>query len=258
MPDHDRDFRDDRDMNNEYDNLHRDERMRGDDLHRDDRMRDPRLDNEGTFTDRPMSDPHMEEGPAPTGRDYVDDSNVDTRPLNRERDMDHPEMRATKLSDIKGKSILNTHNGQRLGQVDDVLIDPHSMTIAGLVIAKGSMFAREHHIVPASDVETWGRDAVLVRGDNVFFDQAEVPNYENFISLNDRLNGLSVVSTHGDRLGQVSEVLVDHSGQLVAYLVSEGMGGFGGDTFEIPAMATRTLGKDVAIVDYAPRRPRDE
>lgn len=253
MPDHyndDRDFRDERD--------YRDDPRRSRPLGSDP-MDDPRFDDRrepplgGPVDDPryvdPRRDPMMD-------RDRMDDRDRDLMD-DRRTVGDHPERHHTKISDIKGKSILSLANGQRIGQVDDVLVDPHSMSIAGLIYNVGGMFDREKHIVPASNVEKWGQDAILIGEGRTFIDRSEVPDFDNWISTESSLRGLSVVTTDGDKIGTISDVLVDQQGMLTTYQVSEGSSAFGGDTFEIPAQSTRTLGKDVAIVDYRHRPHRD-
>jgi uncharacterized protein YrrD len=266
MPDHNRDHRDDDyredELRNERD-IHEDPRrerpMGGDPLH-DDPRRDPMDRDRDPMMGRDR-DPMLDD----SRRDPMMDRDRDPM-LDRDRDPmldpdksrvgDHPEQRHTKLSDLKGKSILSTTNGERIGQVDDVLVDPQSMSISGLVFNVGGMFDREHHIIPADNVEKWGQDAILIGGGQTYIDKAEVPGYENWISTEDSLHGLSVVTTNGDRLGTISDVMVDSQGNLTSFRVSEGQTAFGGSSFEIPAQATRTLGKDVAIVDYNKQKPR--
>lgn len=262
MPDHNRDFRDEPEYNEReprapHEHAQQDpyeEEMRARAMRDEEINRAPR---EHAYDDSPsIVDPRDREM-------YERDMRERDMRANEMRDrhpegMNHPEHRANKLSDLKGKSILNTRTGERLGQVDDIMVDPHTLAIAGLVLSTGGMFNKESKIVPASDVETWGRDAILIHGDQLFLDGAEIPEWDSWISTNDRLNGLSVVTTTGEKIGQMDEVLVDHRGQIVAYRITEGMGGFGADSYEIPAQATRTLGKDVAIVDYAPRRHKGD
>ena len=163
----------------------------------------------------------------------------------------HPEDRETMgrmpVADLKGKTIISLSNGEKIGQVDDVLVDPESLMVSGLLVTQGGLFDREKKIISAQDVDKWGKDTVLVSGIEVFHAEGELPGREHWLSASDKLNGLTVVNTQGERLGQIDDVIIDDSGRFVAYRVSSGMGR--GDSREIPATATKTLGKDVAIVD---------
>lgn len=167
---------------------------------------------------------------------------------------DRADMQTRMLNDLRGKTIINLADGKKIGQVDDILVDPKTLRVSGLVVNRGGMLDRETRIVPASGVEKWGIDAILVRDANVFRSESELPDRESWLSSSDKLNGLSIVNTEGEKIGQIDDVLIDDRGQIVAYRVSSG-GSLLGEarTREIPAQATRTLGGDVAIFEVDPR-----
>jgi uncharacterized protein YrrD len=160
---------------------------------------------------------------------------------------DRQEMVTKPVSELKGKAILSMREGERIGQVDDVLIDPANLRVAGIVVSSGGILDRERRILPASNIATWGRDALLVEDIDVFRAEADLPERDSWVSATGRLNGLAIVSTSGNRLGQVADLLVDKDGRIVAYSVSEGT--FGGKSREIPAGATKSIGRDAIIVE---------
>lgn len=176
--------------------------------------------------------------------------NYDRRQEADRSDLDmevHPELGPTSVSDLRGKTILSVNDGAKIGSIDEVLIDPDSLRIAALVVKQGGMFDRETKLVPAKDVKKWGRDAVLVDSRDVFRSEADVPNRERWLSASDKLKGLSIVNTEGNRLGRLDEILVDETGRITAYRVSEGS--LGGSSWDIPAQSTKALGGDVVIVE---------
>lgn len=162
--------------------------------------------------------------------------------LEERRELGH-----TPVKDLRGKTILSVSDGAKIGSVDDILIDPDALRIAALVVNQGSMFDRETRLVPAQDVNKWGRDAILVDGREVFRSDAEVEHRERWLSASDKLDGLTIVNTEGTRLGRIDDILIDDSGRIVAYRASEGT--FGGKSWDIPAQSTKTLGGDVIIVE---------
>jgi uncharacterized protein YrrD len=153
----------------------------------------------------------------------------------------------TTISDLRGKTILSMNDGMRIGSIDEVLVDPDSLRIAALVVKQGGMFDRETKIVPAHDVNKWGKDAVLVESRDVFRSEADITDREKWLSASDKLKGMTIVNTEGTRLGRMDEILVDDTGKIVAYRVSEGV--LGGKSWEIPARSTKSLGGDVIIVE---------
>jgi uncharacterized protein YrrD len=169
------------------------------------------------------------------------------RPNKGVEEYERQEMVTKPVSELKGKAILSMREGERVGQVEDVLSDPSNLRVSGVVLSKGGLFDKERRILPAADIKTWGKDALLVENMNVFRSEADLPERDTWVSATSRLNGLAIVSSAGDRLGQVSDVLIDKDGKIVSYLVSEGT--FGGRSREIPAGATRSIGRDAVIVE---------
>jgi uncharacterized protein YrrD len=170
---------------------------------------------------------------------------------NKIREDKTQDMGNSPVNDLKGKTILSLKDGEKLGQVDDILIDPGTLRISGLVATSGGLFDQKNRVVLAQDIDRWGKDAVLVQDGNVFRSLSDVPDRENWLSATNKITGLSVVSSSGDKIGQVDDVIVDNGGKMVAYRVSSGFADRSfGRSREIPANATRKLGKDVVIVDF--------
>jgi len=172
-------------------------------------------------------------------RDRYTDTELDFR--------EHGETVARPLSELKGKAILSTDTGEKLGQVDDILVDTAGMRVAAIVTSVGTLFNKEKRVLAASDVLTWGRDAVLVKDVSAFRSDAELADRDKWVSTSNRLKGLSIVSTSGNRLGRVDDLMVDNDGRIVAYRVSEGT--FGGHYRDIDASTTKSIGADAVIVE---------
>jgi uncharacterized protein YrrD len=151
------------------------------------------------------------------------------------------------VNELKGKTILSVNEGAKIGSVDDVLIDPNSLRIAALTVTSGGVFDRETNYVPASDVNKWGKDAVLVEGREVFRAEADISDRETWISAGNKLNGLTMVDSQGTRLGRIEDVMIDESGKIVSYRISDSM--MGGRSRDIPAGTTKAMGEDVVIVE---------
>jgi len=154
---------------------------------------------------------------------------------------------AQPLSDLKGKTILSIDAGEKLGQVDDILIDVANMQVAAIVTSLGSLMNKERRILSAADVTTWGRDAVLVKDRSALRVETDVADRDKWASTSNRLKGLSIVTTSGNRLGKVDDLVVDAGGRIVAYRVSEGT--FGTRHRDIDAATTKSIGADAVIVE---------
>jgi uncharacterized protein YrrD len=174
--------------------------------------------------------------------DRRDDENRSDVEMDPRDDLGH-----RSVSELRGKTILSVNDGAKIGSVDDVLIDPNSLRVAALTVTSGGVFDRETNYVPASDVNKWGKDAVLVEGREVFRAEADITDRESWISAANKLNGLTMVDSHGTRLGRIEDVLIDDSGKIVSYRISDSM--MGGSARDIPAETTKAMGEDVVIVE---------
>lgn len=152
---------------------------------------------------------------------------------------------------LNGKAIVDIHNGEKIGQISDVLFNPNTLRVAALMISQGGLLNRDEEAFPADNVQVWGKDVVLVnRSNQMGVDR--VTGVDQFVKLSDQLRGRYVVSTDGERVGQIEDVLLGDRGQLVGYELSQVfVQGPLVESKRIPVDATSSLGKDVLIVDLS-------
>lgn len=159
--------------------------------------------------------------------------------------------------DLNGRSIVNIENGERIGHVSNLLFDPESLRVVGLVSNRGNMgglgnlLTRDTETFPASAVEVWGKDVILVHTPERMIEEGS-PEREKWVDLTAQLKDRYVVSVDGTRVGQVGDVILDKNGQIVAYSLNQVyVEGPLAESKRIPAGATHSLGKDVLIVDMS-------
>ncbi len=73
------------------------------------------------------------------------------RPAPQATDADEAAGRSISLTGMLGDKVL-TDTGTLLGEVQDVLIDPATLTVTGLVVGTGGLFARSRDIPLSSEV----------------------------------------------------------------------------------------------------------
>ena len=66
-----------------------------------------------------------------------------------------------RAKDLIGKSVVSADNGEKLGTVADLLLDDSGHQLLGLVVRHG--WLKGEQVLPASAVQTLGRDAVVSR-----------------------------------------------------------------------------------------------
>jgi len=148
--------------------------------------------------------------------------------------------------DLRGKKIINTENGKIVAAVNDVLFDPESNAIAALVTSKAGLFNRTTEIVQRKDIELLGQDVILADHADIVMDKNDVPVTDQWFSVSDRLQGISVLTTEGTRIGKLQDLVVDEKGNVTALAVSDMNGR---NMQEIPNSALRNIGKDAIIVE---------
>ena len=149
------------------------------------------------------------------------------------------------IDDLNGKTVVSMANGEKLGSVYDVLVDPESLKIAALIVSRGGVFQQKQALVPAPEINAWGKDAVLIKGEPSLLSEEEVADRKNWVRASNQIQGRPLVSAGGEKLGTIHNIVVNENGQIVAYQVSGGT--FSSDK-RVNAQMTQTLGGDVVIV----------
>lgn len=165
----------------------------------------------------------------------------------------------TLVQSFKGKPIISIKNGQTIGTITDILIDPKALIIAAVVTSKGSLLSREIEAILAEDVQVWGKDVILVRATDVIQKKDEIPNLGEWVSVSGQIKGREVISLDGARIGEINDLVVDMEGKLISYdleKMSSDMTVAMSDSPKeeqnrLSVKATHSLGKDILIVDLS-------
>lgn len=171
-----------------------------------------------------------------------------------DKDINRDEMQS--VTEFKGKTIVTISEGKDLGTLDDILIDPDSMEIAALVTSYGWLPWHDLKTIPADDVRVWGEDAILVDAAEGIKKEQELPGTEKWLSVSNDIIGRDVISVDGDKVGEVSEILMDSAGELIGFQLSQ-IGyaldkvlaeGPGPKPDWIPGEAVHSMGQDVLVI----------
>src|SRR5581483_1250171 len=118
--------------------------------------------------------------------------------------------------ELYGRSVVDVDAGQKLGQVDQVILDPRARRVAALVVGSGRSLvdSGDRIDIPASAIHAIGPDALTVRyleGAADAGDLEQLPRLEDVV-------GKRVVTRGGTLVGSVEDVLLDAaSGRIVGY-----------------------------------------
>jgi uncharacterized protein YrrD len=161
-----------------------------------------------------------------------------------------------RISHIVGKPIVSAEQGEQVGKVADVLLDPMTQEIVGLVVAGGLLSSEQ--VLPFKDVQTFGTDTVVARtaagvlGPKDW--HAERIETSRFSALKDRL----VMTDAGRELGRVKDIHLDEQSGVVAGLEVHGrnFSGLVERRSTVPDQAM-TIGPDAVIVSDALATPAE-
>ena len=146
--------------------------------------------------------------------------------------------------ELRGLAIVSVTQAQKLGAIDDILIDTQQHQVAGFLL-QGGLF----HGGPAvawSDVRTIGIDAVMV--DDSSAAGANVAGQTRLAQL----RGRKVVSNTGELVGTIVSIDFDPvSGAIVSYIVAGlDRGVFRAPSqFNVPAATVSAIGADLITID---------
>jgi sporulation protein YlmC with PRC-barrel domain len=163
----------------------------------------------------------------------------------------------TLVQTFKGKSIISISNGQTIGTVNDILIDPKDLKISAIVTSKGSLLSREIDAILADEIKVWGKDVILVSGPDIIRKKDEIPDLTEWLSVSSQIKGREVFSLDGIRVGEINDLVVDVEGNLVSYDLEKVGSSMAKamvdspkeDKGRLPINTTHAMGKDVLIVD---------
>jgi uncharacterized protein YrrD len=154
------------------------------------------------------------------------------------------------IHDLIGKPVISVTNGQNIGSVADIMVDPDKLALSALVTSKGGLLSRKIEAIRAAEVQVWGVHVILVKEPDVILKEDELYDRDGWMSFSDDLKSRDIVSLDGARLGAIKDILIDMQGQLAAYELGKPYkDGEGLEGKRIPADATQSLGKDFLVID---------
>ncbi len=137
-----------------------------------------------------------------------------------------------KFSELKGRAVVSLDNATKLGQVEDLMMEPATWHIVGLLVRTG-MFSRSV-LVPAGEVHNIGADAVTISAPLAEATDAAgspqptppagletVESAGSLVKLTSIL-GIKVVTDAGTLVGELGDILLDWANlTITSYEVRE-------------------------------------
>lgn len=121
-----------------------------------------------------------------------------------------------RLDAVQGMAVLDANSGSRIGEVADIVVNPSSGVVQGMILRDGngalrSFAVEEVHI---------GADAVMAGRNGEIDEAARSSALEGGVPAAGELIGTRVVSEEGTLLGQISEIYLSLETPRIAYRVA--------------------------------------
>lgn len=153
----------------------------------------------------------------------------------------------------KSKHLLNLpvfslEEGQQIGRVKGLVVDPAGKAVAALIIEEKGWF-KEQKFIPFSRVHSVGENAVTIERSSIIQKVATMPDMVKLAKNKIDITGTRIILENGSILGQVDEYFVDlQNGNIVGLELSTGIlnSVMEGKVF-LDSGFIRTLGKQVTV-----------
>lgn len=144
--------------------------------------------------------------------------------------------------DIIGLPVISINEGQELGKVKDLLINPTGGSVAALIIDDGKWYFGAK-LLPFSGVSGIGEYAVTIDSANLIINVNNAPDLEQFLIADIKVIGAKVLTKDGFIQGKVTEILIDAAGKIACEVEDAN-----GQISQINSDKIMTFGKNVIIV----------
>lgn len=116
-----------------------------------------------------------------------------------------------RVTELIGKSVITADTGDRLGRIDDLILDCDRAQIEAVFVGVDwRSWLGDGRVLPFSDVHALGRDAVVARGGVELLRMAEWRDAGRPMNLASMaLKGKPVLTGDGHQLGTVRDAVVD-------------------------------------------------
>ena len=148
-----------------------------------------------------------------------------------------------KSVDIIGLPVIDISEGNELGTITKIIINPTEGTVAALVIDDGEWYLGAK-LLPFAAIAGLGECAVTIISTSAILTIGKAPALEQLLRTDVAIIGTKVLTKAGRMHGTVKEIVIDHTGKIIACEIEE----VKGEISNIPVERILTFGKKVLII----------
>jgi len=124
--------------------------------------------------------------------------------------------------DLIGNPVITVSGGRSIGKVKDIYLTNNLQSVAGIYLGSkgGLLSSRSSFLIKSDSIVTIGEDAVLVKHDEVIQQEKDFSDLEETWLRRDELQGRTVDSPGGTKIGKVDDVIMNKEGQVLGFSLS--------------------------------------
>jgi len=148
-----------------------------------------------------------------------------------------------KSADILGLPVISITEGDEIGVVKKLIINPADGAVAALFVDDGKWYL-DAKFIAFSEIAGIGEYALTISSNNSVATVATVPTLEPLLNSDITVIGTKVLTKSGRIQGTVTELMIDDSGVIIACEVEE----LNGQITSIPGERIITFAKKVLVI----------
>ncbi len=151
--------------------------------------------------------------------------------------------------DVKGSSVVALAEGKKIGQIEELVVDPDARAVRWLKVSGGGgLFGGSSYWVRTDAVHSIGEHAVTINKQSDLRQSENATEAVQFVKSGRSLLGKKVLTEGGRYLGDTRDFAFNPDGfGLTSLIVSQG-NAFSQQAAEIPAQSIMTIGEDLIVV----------
>ncbi len=157
-----------------------------------------------------------------------------------------------KTRELKGMPIVTLQEGERLGHVRNLIVDPAAVQVVALLLDRRSS-GGERLVVATANIHKVGSTAITVENRSSMVPLSRIPRFQELVQSRGQMRGKMVITESGARLGKIAELEIDPETFAIQALLLKGFMRRGR---QIPAGQVRTIGPDAVVVREEAAIPR--
>lgn len=127
-----------------------------------------------------------------------------------------------KESELIGLPVVCKKSGSKIATIKEIIYSRKKYRVLGFLVSQGNIF-REPKIIQFNNIDSIGKDAVIVKNENVIEKSSLLPEL-NQLANGKKLLEEEVLTEDGESLGHIKDILFDSKkGKIIGFILTDGL-----------------------------------